>query len=79
MLKHIPTGTIVRCQESRSQGKNREIARKMLRGKLDTMQRGKESEAAREASRERARKAKRRRKSVTKHFKSRRDRMLLDV
>lgn len=58
--------------------KNRELARKLLQRKLEEIERGEESEIAREASRARARKAKRRRKSVTKHFKSRRDRLLLN-
>lgn len=33
-LKHIPTGTIVTCQQSRTQGENREMALKMLQSKL---------------------------------------------
>lgn len=78
MLKHKPTGVIVRCQESRSQIKNRGLARKILQRKLDEVVRGEESLAARELSKARARKAKRRRKSVKKHFKSRRDKLLMD-
>lgn len=33
-LKHKPTGIIVECQEQRYQGQNREMALKILRGKL---------------------------------------------
>lgn len=78
VIKHIPSGIVIKCQESRSQTKNRDLARKILQRKLDEQILGELSDAAREASRARARKAKRRRKSVTKHFKSRRDRMLLE-
>lgn len=76
-LKHIPTGTIVRCQATRSQSRNREIAREILRDKLDEALRGEFSRAAMEASRERSRKARRRRKTIKKHFKSRRDRAMM--
>lgn len=78
VLKHKPSGMIVRCQETRSQMKNRELARKMLQRKLDEIVRGEESLAAQELSKARARKARRRRKSVKKHFKTRRDRALMD-
>lgn len=69
---------MVKCQETRSQMRNRELARKLLFRKLEEIAMGEQSEAARELSKARARKAKRRRKSIKKHFKSRRDRMLLD-
>ena len=75
-LKHIPTGITIRCQESRSQARNRVLARRLLVRKVDEMMRGELSLAAREASRERARKARRRRKSIKKHYKSRRDRAM---
>jgi peptide chain release factor 2 len=33
-LKHIPSGTIVECQQARTQGENRELAMKMLKSRL---------------------------------------------
>jgi peptide chain release factor 2 len=33
-LKHIPSGIIVECQQSRTQGENREKALKMLKSRL---------------------------------------------
>jgi len=33
-LKHLPTGITIECQEERTQGRNRDIALKMLRSKL---------------------------------------------
>lgn len=34
-LKHIPTGLTVRCEVHRTQNKNRELARQILKKKLD--------------------------------------------
>ena len=42
-LKHIPTGIIVKCQETRSREENRKIARRILRRKLDVLENGEES------------------------------------
>lgn len=79
VLRHIPSGVTVRCQESRSQSRNRTIARKILQKKLDEIERGEQSLIAQEASKARARKLRRRRKSVKKHFKSRRDQQMMDA
>jgi peptide chain release factor 2 len=36
-MTHLPTGIVVRCQSQRSQGKNREMALKLLQAKLNQM------------------------------------------
>ncbi|OGC51836.1 peptide chain release factor 2 [candidate division WWE3 bacterium RIFCSPLOWO2_01_FULL_39_13] len=43
-IKHIPTGTVVSCQQERSQNKNREIAMQMLKSKLIQLEEQKSSE-----------------------------------
>ena len=43
-LTHIPTGVIVACQTERTQGKNRDIAMKMLKSKLYMIEKEKELE-----------------------------------
>lgn len=38
ILKHLPSGIIIRCTQERSQGRNRELAWEMLRAKLYTIE-----------------------------------------
>ena len=44
-LKHLPSGIIVECQQSRTQGENREIAMKMLKSRLYEEEMRKKQEA----------------------------------
>ena len=59
MLMHRPTGIQVKCQETRQQGLNRFIARRLLLDKIEERQKG--FVAARRAEIERIRRQKRRR------------------
>jgi len=43
VLKHLPSGIIVKCQEERSQSLNRFLARRILAGKIESIQLGKKS------------------------------------
>ncbi|KAK4224852.1 RF-1 domain-containing protein [Podospora fimiseda] len=45
-LKHIPTGIVVKSQETRSRSQNRKIARKILAQKLDELYNGEQSRTA---------------------------------
>lgn len=70
LLLHRPTGLQVKCQETRQQGLNRFIARRLLLDKIEARQKG-FVDAAR-AAREKIRRQKRRRSRRAK------DRMLAD-
>jgi protein subunit release factor B len=59
VLAHRPTGTMVKCQQERSQAMNRFIARKLLADKIETAVLG--AASAREQEAERIRRQKRRR------------------
>ncbi len=64
VLRHAPTGTMVKCQQERSQGMNRYIARKLLADKIETARLGRAS--AREQEFEKLRRQKRRRSRRSK-------------
>lgn len=45
-LKHIPSGIVIKSQETRSRSQNRKIARKLLAAKLEVIEKGSESRTA---------------------------------
>jgi protein subunit release factor B len=59
VLAHRPSGTMIKCQQARTQGMNRYLARKLLAEKLETAIQG--AASAREQEAERIRRQKRRR------------------
>jgi protein subunit release factor B len=65
-LKHVPTGTEVKCQEGRSQALNRYRARVLLVNKIDQMIRGKESAEVQRIEKIRRQKRKRSKRSKEK-------------
>ncbi len=65
-LKHMPTGTEVKCQEGRSQALNRYRARLLLIKKIDELIRGKESAEQQRIEKIRRQKRKRSKRSKEK-------------
>lgn len=66
-LKHLPTGIVVKCQETRSQEQNHRIAMRHLQDKLEVMEVGEESRTMRRQELLRKRKASRKKKSGRKY------------
>jgi len=65
-LRHVPSGTEVRCQKTRSQGLNRFYARVLLYEKMERAIRGKQSEEAQRAAKIRRQKRKRSKRAQEK-------------
>jgi protein subunit release factor B len=65
VLVHRPTGTRVKCQQERTQGLNRYLARKLLADKIEAERLGKQSQRQQDA--ERVRRQKRRRSRRAKN------------
>jgi protein subunit release factor B len=59
VLRHVPSGIVIKCQQERSQALNRFLARRELLDRLEARERG--AVAAAEAERARIRRQKRRR------------------
>src|SRR2546427_10993472 len=66
VLRHAPTGLVVKCQEARSQALNRFLARRLLLEKIAARQRGEVDAAAQEAARIRRQKRRRSRRAKEK-------------
>ena len=66
-LKHIPTGIVIKCQESRSREENRRIARRLLVRRLDLLENGDDSLEGIRKWREARKKANREKKSRRKY------------
>ena len=71
-LKHIPTGTEVKCQKERTQVLNRYIARKILVNKIENLVLGKLSEAQQRIEKLRRQKRRRSRKAKLKMLEAKR-------
>ncbi len=65
-LKHLPTGTEVKCSKTRTQGLNRYYARTMLYEKIERAIKGEESEEAKRIAKIRRQKRKRSKRAKEK-------------
>nr|XP_033475069.1 probable peptide chain release factor C12orf65 homolog, mitochondrial [Epinephelus lanceolatus] len=63
VLKHIPTGTVVKCHQTRSVDINRKRAREIMRKKLDVLYKGELSEVLVKKKESELRKQEKRRKA----------------
>ena len=66
-LKHLPTGIVVKCQETRSRSQNRKIARTHLAEKLEVLEKGDESRLSIKAEVKRKKKSSASKKSRRKY------------
>jgi protein subunit release factor B len=72
VLKHVPTGIVVRCQQERSQALNRFLARRLLLERLEARIRGMAAAAAQEIARIRRQKRRRSRRAKEKMLAAKR-------
>lgn len=68
-LKHLPTGLVVKCQETRSRTQNRKIARRILAEKIEDMEKGSESRTQLKAAIKTKKKASKAKKARRKYRK----------
>lgn len=66
-LKHLPTGIVVKCQETRSRSQNRKLARKILGERIEELELGEGARTRVKAREERRKKASRGKKSRRKY------------
>ena len=65
-LRHLPTGTEVKCSKARTQGMNRYYARALLYEKIETAVKGEESKEAKRIAKVRRQKRKRSKRAKDK-------------
>ncbi len=70
VLKHRPSGLVVKCQQERSQAMNRYLARRILVDRMDQMIHGKESAEAARISKIKRQKRKRSKRAKDKMLQS---------
>ncbi len=70
LLKHIPSGTVVRCQKHREQSKNRQSAYKLLVLKIEEQIKGRKSELAQKIYKIKKQKQKRSKRAKNKMLDS---------
>jgi protein subunit release factor B len=63
VLRHVPSGIVVKCQETRTQAMNRFLARRRLADEIDARRRGEASARAQEIARIRRQKRRRSRRA----------------
>lgn len=66
VLKHVPTGVVVKCQKNRSQAMNRYFARRILLERLESQIRGRESAEAQRIAKIKRQKRKRSKRAKAK-------------
>lgn len=69
ILKHVPSGVVVKCRQERSQAMNRYRARRILADKLEAKTKGEESREARRVAKIKRRKRKRSKRAKEKILK----------
>ena len=66
-LKHLPSGTVVKSQATRSRDQNRKIARRLLAEKIEAAEKGPESRTALKAEIKKKKKASKNKKARRKY------------
>ena len=67
-LKHIPSGIVVKCQQTRERAQNRKLARRLLADRLDELENGENSRVALRAKDQMRKAALRARRAAKKYM-----------